>query len=569
MSWQDSTHKFFERHISFKVAAALTVLLSLTVLLPVVLFGIPYFPDQIHHYQIASSYAQAISNGDFFPSWAADENFGYGGLGVRLYPPLSYYILALTHLATGEWYWASLLTYAFWLSLGGFGIYLLAREFYSSNLALFASVIFAFMPYRFFELYAATMYGEFAGCAVLPFSFYFVCRLCREGKTLDLIGLSAAFAILIITHLPLAVIGSICLFIFSLASLQRGQIFRTVLRLASSVFISLILSAFFWVRVLTERDWVAGNSIYPLPQLNYSKNFIFNLNDDVLRIEYFDLFFLLPLIFVTISFLSYLFVNQRKKTNYTASLVILFIFSSVMTLKISFPLWQTFPLLQEVQFPWRFLTVTAISGAILATAGWQHLILQMRSSKRPVILILGGGLFILIAFSFLQVARNSTFMSQNEFTRWRDDNDEVAGLEFWWTIWARREAVKPSEKVLAEDREIDIEKWTATQREFNVSPGEPRQARIAIFYYPYWRAAINDAQTEVNRSDDGAIILALPAEKASVRLFFQEPWWLKIIWKLSGIGWACLLLFGFFQLAKSIKILSNKRNISDENVISI
>lgn len=547
--------KNFEQKIPFKVAVILTVAISLTMLLPFLLFGVPYAPDNIHHFQVASSYAQAISVGDFFPSWSAHENFGYGSLGVRLYPPFPYYVLVFIHFATGEWYWASLFTYAFWILLGGLGVYLLAREFYSPHTALFAVVIFAFMPYRYYEIYHATMYGEFAGCAVLTFSFYFVLRVCKYGKYTDVIGLSVAYAVLILTHLPLTIIGSICLFVFSLASSRHGRIVRTAALLVSSVSASMLSTAFFWTRVLTERKWIAGHKIY-FPSLIYTfrENYLpfSSIND--LGMLYFDSFLLLPIILVIVSVLAYVVLNDQKEKYRLISIGTLFAFSCLLILNISSPLWESFSLLQEVQFPWRFLVVTSISGSILAVSGWQKFFEIYRSPKRPVALLLCGSLLILIVYCFVQPVRNGVYMPKGEFTQWRDDNDKSIGLEFWWTIWARYEAVKPSEKVLAENREIQIGKWTATEREFNISAGEATQARVAVFYYPYWQATVNKISVESILANDGAMLIPISAEKSTVKIWFQEPSYIILAKYISILTWLLFgltVLFYFFTKKKS------------------
>ena len=56
-----------------------------------------------------------------------------------------------------------------------------------------------------------SMLAEFAGAAVLPFAFLFVERVCRHRRRQDIAGLAVSFALLLLTHLPLAIIGSIAL----------------------------------------------------------------------------------------------------------------------------------------------------------------------------------------------------------------------------------------------------------------------------------------------------------------------------------------------------------------------
>ncbi|HLM60850.1 MAG TPA: hypothetical protein VK308_08605, partial [Pyrinomonadaceae bacterium] len=210
-------------------------------------------------------------------------------------------------------------------------------------------------------------------------------------------------------------------------------------------------------------------------------------------------------------------------------------------------------LLQEVQFPWRFLVVTSIFGSLLAVAGWQRFFEIYHSSKRPIALFLCGSLLILIVYCFAQPVRNAVFMSKEDFTQWRNDNDKSIGLEFWWTIWARYEAVKPSEKVLTNNRQIQIDKWFATEREFDVSAGELTQARVAVFYYPYWQASVNNIPVEVRPTDDGAMLIPIPAERSTVKIWFQEPFYIILAKYISILSWLTFGLTGMFYIFSKLK----------------
>src|SRR5205807_9444252 len=97
----------------------------------------------------------------------------------RFYPPALYYLLALARFTTGSWFAASLLTFTFLSLLAATGMYLWAREFTSSQTAMWAGIFYSVAPYHLNQFFQALMLAEFAAGAVLPFAFLFVERVCK------------------------------------------------------------------------------------------------------------------------------------------------------------------------------------------------------------------------------------------------------------------------------------------------------------------------------------------------------------------------------------------------------
>ena len=63
------------------------------VLALVILFnGIPSGNDLPEHYRFAQTFYSSLADGTLYPSWASNVNFGFGDVGVRFYPPFSYYV---------------------------------------------------------------------------------------------------------------------------------------------------------------------------------------------------------------------------------------------------------------------------------------------------------------------------------------------------------------------------------------------------------------------------------------------------------------------------------------------
>ncbi len=109
----------------------LTAILSLSIIAvsPLFLMGIPEGnKDLPQHLQFAAAYYDAFFSGDFLPVWASSDNYGFGSVGVRFYPPISSFSLVLLKILTGNWFDAIWTSFLFWMFTGCLGIYFWARE---------------------------------------------------------------------------------------------------------------------------------------------------------------------------------------------------------------------------------------------------------------------------------------------------------------------------------------------------------------------------------------------------------------------------------------------------------
>lgn len=96
------------------LVAAVAIIVSL----PVLIFGVPFGLDLPHHYRLASGFYESASGGNFYPSWLASTNDGYGDPSVRFYPPALYFLLSASRLIGGDWYAATLITWFLAVSNG-------------------------------------------------------------------------------------------------------------------------------------------------------------------------------------------------------------------------------------------------------------------------------------------------------------------------------------------------------------------------------------------------------------------------------------------------------------------
>lgn len=139
---------------------------------------------------------------------------------------------------------------------------------------------------------------------------------------------------------------------------------------------------------------------------------------------------------------------------------------------------------------------------------------------------------------------------RSDFENQMRELPEQQNYVFWWSIWSDKNALKIKKNVLSETRPVQITDWKPEERRFTVTDGEPTKVRIATFYYPRWKAEVNGNEVETEPDINGAILIPLPAEKANVRLYFQEPASIRIASIFSIITWLFLSFMFLWQLRK-------------------
>lgn len=540
------------------------VLISLLMVLPIYIEGIPNGNgnDLPQHYRFALTYLDSIKSGIPYPSWGGLSNFGFGDIGIRFYPPLSYYVLIFFKSITGSWYDASCLAFVFWFFLSGLSVYLWAKEYeFSKRASLFAGCAFIIMPFHVNELYNAFTYAEFAGSAILPFCFLFVARVFNKGKTIDVIGLGVFYGLLILTHLPLTVIGSICLFIYSTFSLRKTNFVPVLSKLSLGVTLALISSSFYWIRLVTEINLVNHNSPeFTSDIYDFHKNFAFayfftSAEDRVaMQLFYVDKLILFTLsIFIPALFFYFLF-KKKQGISKLSGIIAFLAFSIFITMELSVGIWEIMPILSKIQFPWRFLSVVSLGGAICVAAGIENILASLKTAKRPLAILALGFMFMGVAFTTTQVMRPFYQNPKEHFEPMVNRLSDSISYEYWWSIWAKKDALTETDISVRNYTEI-----SRSQKEIIIEfdEGNPIKTPVKLFYYPHWKATVNDISVTIEKDENGVILVPIPAEKSKVRIYFEEPFLVKAASFLSILSWLCLGMYLFHYLYKSRFVKNN------------
>ncbi len=326
--------------------------------------------DIYHHLIFSYHFSEQLLQGELYPRWLTHMNGGFGSPTFFFYPPLPYYLTALfswipEHNMLGCTPLGLSISLA--LILSGMSAYYWLRELTTTRYALGLAMLYMVLPYHLLiDLYVRFSFAEFWSFAWMPLILYCSKRISR-GEPHGVVGLGISLALLITTHLPTFLMFLPILIGYSLVAC--GSIPRLIAwaRNGLGIVLGIGLAAIYWLPAMTTQEYVSMPSMY-VGFLHYSNSFLSSW-PTLERGWTFRRY--LMVITVGTSLLGvlvwwwsrrYLAPELRHESRYWLVVAVL---SLGMTLPWSKPIWDLLPMLQKVQFPWRFNAVLSVAAITL------------------------------------------------------------------------------------------------------------------------------------------------------------------------------------------------------------
>ena len=527
------------------------ILAALLITSHFLIYGIPNNDDSLIHFTFASAVYDSLSSGDFYLSGQPEVNNGYGAFTVRFYPLLTAYSIAAAYFITQSWHVAGFVFFWFWMSIGGIGIFLFSKEWIEDKYAFLASILYVFEPYHNVQINSLFANAEFVASSVLIFCFLFATRILKDGKSGDVVGLAVFYSLLIFSNIPITLIGSIVLGIYALGCFY---FFRSDVSKGLKLFIGfgagVAGSSFYLYRLFSELSWINHSDSKFLAVSGRSYDHYFVDNATAFFFGDLVLFNFIFLIVAPVGIILFKASSDTKRTVYP--LISVTVFSMFMATSYSDVFWRALPVLQNVQFPWRWFAVTSIGFGIIVALATS--ILAQILVERKVVLMLWMTVFLVstLFFTYAYVIRanlmdKSFVIAHEELQTAVNINSRSPTFDVWQTIWAKRSAFSVEEKAVINDRSYEISKWEGFNKQLRIDAGEAQNVRLAVSYYPHWRAAVNGVPVEVSTTEDGAITIPVRSDASVIDLNFVEPLPIKILLVVSALTWFVLLMFGILN----------------------
>jgi hypothetical protein len=553
----------------------LTIILLLSVLatLPVYIYGIPGGNDMYQHFQFAQTFYDSLLKGNLYPSLQTESNFGLGDVGVRFYPPLASYLFSFFRFITGNWFDGSCLFFISLFFVSGLGVYLWVKEWYSDSAALIGAVVYILAPYHFVQIYIGSLYAEFTAAAIVPFCFLFITRICQKCRWIDVLGLMFSFALLTLSHLPTLIMASLVFLIYSLLSLRKENYFNSLFKLGISVLSSLLLTAFYWVKMVTELDFVKHtDEKYYTGYYSFAERFVFpGISQTYRRLtshnESLEFAALITLGILIPNLLLYLLQGKKERKYPMPAVLAITLFSFIMITPLSTSIWQISSVLQRIQFPYRWLILFSLGTAFICAASFKYLQENLKTSQRFLSFLTIGLMSLCIPYNILRTMNHFFYNPKDYFIAMINRNKTGASFECWWTKWVDADKnakvgfprpVLLADKVVANERSFEIKNWSPLERVFTINEGEAGHMQISTMYYPHWKATVNGQSVTVSPSEIGLVSFPITEEKSEVRLYFQEPSHVINAFYISGAAWIIFLILLISYTRKSTRQISEE-----------
>jgi hypothetical protein len=431
----------------------LALLLPLFAVMPLLTnAGLPNTADGPAHLMRQAELNRAWQEGNFYPRWGTDLALGHGMPIFSYAPPSLYHLTQLFHLTGLPLDEAMKAVLVADFLLYSLGMFLFARRIFGPAPALVAAAAYVYAPYRLREAYIQGNYGQFTGLAFYPLICWAFHGLITDGRPRYLVAAAVSLAGLLLSHnissmifAPLLAAYLLFLLITNrLMSKREGSpesqayAFRSLLaattRTAAGGLLGLGLAAIFWLPAFGERDQIKLEGI-TRGFFDFRENFI-SLSEFLSPPLPLDLAAINPefplslgwpqILAAGLGMISLLFVsfrsadqaavpggrNRVQRMAHTLFFSLFLLLYAYLVLPYSQPVWESVPLLELAEFPWRMLGPAIFCASFLAAPGAALFIEKLTINRKEMSFIIVNGSILVI------IALNLYYLYPTQFIPW-------------------------------------------------------------------------------------------------------------------------------------------------------
>lgn len=379
--------KFAKNYFSFSFLAVIFLASSWALFQP----GFFRAHDYVHGARIAEM-SKALTEGHFPVRWSQNFGYGFGMPLFEFYAPLPFYVGSVFYLAGIDLILSVKLLFII-ANLGSLlGAYLLGKELFGYRGGILLSAAFTLAPYRAVNLFVRGAISEAWGIMALPWIVLGIIQTIKNPSKKSFLTLTLGLVTLMLSHnlttlmfVPLSFVYALgYIFIFQK---KNVNLLKKIGHVSLSYILAVGLSSFYLLPAFIEKrftqiDTIIGGYFHYSNHFLYIRQFLvenwgyggsgWGPNDDISFFLGFG-----QLVSLVLAGLISLFLikkvikektgNHRQTFLHLVLVVTLLLSSLFMTLLKSQWAWDNLPLLNYIQFPWRFLA-TAILFLAMITA---------------------------------------------------------------------------------------------------------------------------------------------------------------------------------------------------------
>lgn len=500
----------------------------------------------LHSYRQAG-FSQSLNEGNLVPRWGGNLNRGYGTPVPMFHYPLNHYLghlfLSLGFNMTDV---MRLLFAGFYLS-GGIGMFFFLKRHTGTLPALAGALVFLLLPYRSVLIYVRGALGEHTALSFTPWVFLAFDKLSDKATLKKVAWAALGFSALILLHQAMVLMSSGLLVIFLLAKFRLKE-FRpkTLLSVITAFALGILISSFFLLPALTEgkytlRDLIGLQDSYvtrfpAFKELIFS-SWRFGLGPENGVASGFSVS--LGWAAWTSLFGTLILLFNRKFSKILGVTGLAGILTAIFFMTpLSGTVSQAFLWLRYFQFPWRFLSLAALSAPFMVAAV---------STKLPKFAVLIGLILLVIVSSKTwNVEGYYDFPRENKdfFRPVETTGDTGEATPRWSTRFQDYWPKDVLEVVSGANISFETKIRQSELHEYVVKTTVLTQVADNTLYFPGWKAYVDNAEVPIEPYDQnwrGIITFPVPEGKHNVRVVFEETKLRKFANALSIIGIGILL----------------------------
>jgi hypothetical protein len=519
-----------------------------------------------------------LRQGALWPRWTPDLVYGYGYPLFNFFPPLSFYPAELFYLLGLSFARAWNAALALYILLSGMTMYLFAKDVFGEKAAWVAAVAYMYAPYPLYNALYRGNLGESLALPLLPLILWAFRRLVIRGKICYLVLSALFYAALILTHNVINLISTPFLLLYVGAlwllkirspkvvevSRDRGvrglvgrpspnlRMPRSLWLIGAALLLALGFSAFFWLPAFFEKQGVKIHLAYTPAGMNYHYNFL-SLGELLSPPTPVHTSLMNPapprslgLVQLALALLAMVgwwgFKDREKRFNVLFfSLVLISLIFIVLPQSVA--VWDHLPLLEYVQFPWRFLGLASLAAALLAGAAIRLLSDLVRTVLPSFIIVLAVEALV-IAFSLpwlyprycsttegLSIARLAglerglgvigTTSAGEYLPIWVKEVPSESSMEAMYRAGIPIERLESSS--LPEGAVLESAEYGLTSADILIESPQPFRAVFNTFYFPGWRAYVDGKRVPIVPTEPyGLISFEVPGGERIIEVRFQD-----------------------------------------------
>lgn len=537
-----------------------------------------YIPsrDVLIHLLWSTNFSDQLWAGEWYPRWLDQMNGGLGSPVFFFYAPLPYYFTALLkplfHADPEGWHQLGVAA-SMAVILSGFSAYFWLRRLAGASAALVGAIVYMSAPYHLaFDLYQRFAFAELWGFVWLPLVLWSM-HLTADGNKKAPLGLALAYAALVLTHLPTAMIFSPVALAYAFYCADRSVRVRRTVLIAGAMTLGVGLAAAYLVPALATQQNISlsemrvGRFSYIYHFLFYGPRFDADITNILIQQGWYAAVMMVACMAAFILAGRIPGMPEMRQARFWMAIATL-VFT--MMLPIARPVWELLPPLQAIQFPWRFNTLLTLAMTALI-ALWVGAIKPQVSRLNGLSLaivclaVIGQSLPTLSVYLALAASPGEPSMDKM-YAQLGSINEEAkekvlaarsaidvaeyrprwVSREFHGAASTRRASLTPTQAPSQGLGEVTI--LSRSPRRIVVAVDMPAEGWVKMphFYYPGWRAASGNpaSQLPVRPSVPEGLLEVKTASgrhEIALELVTSPAEWIG--WGISGLSIALLGLF--------------------------